>query len=163
MLHACNEHTHSIDFVYLTIFTLIKCTLNQPERYVWLGLLGMFCVTYCLCTLCCFMYNFHLQVTLEEVNSQIALEYGQAMTVRVLKADCEVMRKCPRPFCLCVTLYVKPNEMPSSLSHSGGAECHCPGSKESYQEVHGAETTTWRRSEMCQLVNTCTHPDTKMI
>lgn len=35
-----------------------------------------------------------LQVTLEEVNSQIALEYGQAMTVRVLKADGEIMRKC---------------------------------------------------------------------
>lgn len=33
-------------------------------------------------------------MTLEEVNSQIALEYGQAMTVRVLKADGEVMRKC---------------------------------------------------------------------
>ncbi|CAI5675892.1 U11/U12 small nuclear ribonucleoprotein 25 kDa protein [Oreochromis niloticus] len=32
-----------------------------------------------------------IQVTLEEVNSQIALEYGQAMTVRVLKADSEVM------------------------------------------------------------------------
>ena len=34
------------------------------------------------------------KVTLEEINSQIALEYGQAMTVRVLKADGEVMRKC---------------------------------------------------------------------
>ena len=33
------------------------------------------------------------QVTLEEVNSQIALEYGQAMTVRVCKMDGEVMRK----------------------------------------------------------------------
>ncbi|KAI5091587.1 U11/U12 small nuclear ribonucleoprotein 25 kDa protein [Silurus meridionalis] len=32
-----------------------------------------------------------IQVTLEEVNSQIALEYGQAMTVRVCKADGEVM------------------------------------------------------------------------
>ncbi|XP_067333688.1 U11/U12 small nuclear ribonucleoprotein 25 kDa protein isoform X2 [Channa argus] len=32
-----------------------------------------------------------IQVTLEEVNSQIALEYGQAMTVRVLKADGEIM------------------------------------------------------------------------
>ncbi|XP_062264019.1 U11/U12 small nuclear ribonucleoprotein 25 kDa protein [Platichthys flesus] len=32
-----------------------------------------------------------IQVTLEEINSQIALEYGQAMTVRVLKADGEVM------------------------------------------------------------------------
>ena len=34
-----------------------------------------------------------IQVTLEEVNSQIALEYGQAMTVRVCKMDGEVMRK----------------------------------------------------------------------
>lgn len=34
-----------------------------------------------------------LQVTLEEVNSQIALEYGQAMTVKVVKADGEIMRK----------------------------------------------------------------------
>ncbi|XP_063071732.1 U11/U12 small nuclear ribonucleoprotein 25 kDa protein [Engraulis encrasicolus] len=32
-----------------------------------------------------------IQVTLEEVNSQVALEYGQAMTVRVMKADGEVM------------------------------------------------------------------------
>ncbi|XP_041813715.1 U11/U12 small nuclear ribonucleoprotein 25 kDa protein [Chelmon rostratus] len=32
-----------------------------------------------------------IQVTLEEVNSQIALEYGQAMTVRVFKADGEIM------------------------------------------------------------------------
>ncbi|XP_037331538.2 U11/U12 small nuclear ribonucleoprotein 25 kDa protein [Pungitius pungitius] len=32
-----------------------------------------------------------IQVTLEEVNSQIALEYGQAMTVRVSKADGEIM------------------------------------------------------------------------
>ncbi|XP_035510332.1 U11/U12 small nuclear ribonucleoprotein 25 kDa protein [Morone saxatilis] len=32
-----------------------------------------------------------IQVTLEEVNSQIALEYGQAMTVKVLKADGEIM------------------------------------------------------------------------
>ncbi|XP_061837969.2 U11/U12 small nuclear ribonucleoprotein 25 kDa protein [Nerophis lumbriciformis] len=32
-----------------------------------------------------------IQVTLEEINSQIALEYGQAMTVRVLKADGEIM------------------------------------------------------------------------
>lgn len=34
-----------------------------------------------------------LQVTLEEVNSQIALEYGQAMTVNVVKANSEIMRK----------------------------------------------------------------------
>ncbi|KAJ7992480.1 hypothetical protein DPEC_G00279120 [Dallia pectoralis] len=32
-----------------------------------------------------------IQVTLEEVNSQVALEYGQAMTVRVCKGDGEVM------------------------------------------------------------------------
>ncbi|XP_065268641.1 U11/U12 small nuclear ribonucleoprotein 25 kDa protein [Emys orbicularis] len=32
-----------------------------------------------------------VQVTVEEINSQIALEYGQAMTVRVCKADEEVM------------------------------------------------------------------------
>ncbi|XP_008765842.1 U11/U12 small nuclear ribonucleoprotein 25 kDa protein isoform X1 [Rattus norvegicus] len=32
-----------------------------------------------------------IQVTLEEVNSQIALEYGQAMTVRVCKMDGELM------------------------------------------------------------------------
>ncbi|RVE69689.1 hypothetical protein OJAV_G00080610 [Oryzias javanicus] len=32
-----------------------------------------------------------IQVTLEEVNSQIALEYGQAMTVKVVKADGEIM------------------------------------------------------------------------
>ncbi|KAF5921019.1 hypothetical protein HPG69_005597 [Diceros bicornis minor] len=32
-----------------------------------------------------------IQVTLEEVSSQIALEYGQAMTVRVCKMDGEVM------------------------------------------------------------------------
>ncbi|XP_022372782.1 U11/U12 small nuclear ribonucleoprotein 25 kDa protein [Enhydra lutris kenyoni] len=32
-----------------------------------------------------------IQVTLEEVNSQIALEYGQAMTVRVCKMDGEIM------------------------------------------------------------------------
>ncbi|KAJ3580713.1 hypothetical protein NHX12_034230 [Muraenolepis orangiensis] len=32
-----------------------------------------------------------IQVTLEEVNSQIALEYGQAMTVKVMKADGETM------------------------------------------------------------------------
>ncbi|XP_061567250.1 U11/U12 small nuclear ribonucleoprotein 25 kDa protein [Cololabis saira] len=32
-----------------------------------------------------------IQVTLEEVNSQIALEYGQAMTVKVVQADGETM------------------------------------------------------------------------
>ncbi|XP_069470306.1 U11/U12 small nuclear ribonucleoprotein 25 kDa protein [Ambystoma mexicanum] len=32
-----------------------------------------------------------IQVTLEEIHSQIALEYGQAMTVKVNKADGEVM------------------------------------------------------------------------
>lgn len=96
-----------------------------------------------VCAHCaCFMFNFHLQVTLEEVNSQIALEYGQAMTVKVLKADGEVMRKFPDLFCVCAILDVKSNETASSLSHSGGAERHGPGSEESYQEVHGAETTT---------------------
>lgn len=40
-----------------------------------------------------FCISLSVEVTLEEVNSQIALEYGQAMTVRVLKADGEVMRK----------------------------------------------------------------------
>lgn len=81
-------------------------------------------------------------MTLEEVNSQIALEYGQAMTVRVLKADGEVMRKCLDLFLLCVVLRVKSDEAPCFLSHSGGAERHCLRSEESYQEVHGAETTT---------------------
>ncbi|XP_062914896.1 U11/U12 small nuclear ribonucleoprotein 25 kDa protein [Mobula hypostoma] len=32
-----------------------------------------------------------VQVTLEEINSQIALEYGQAMTVKVKKGDGEIM------------------------------------------------------------------------
>uniref|UniRef100_H3B3P5 Small nuclear ribonucleoprotein U11/U12 subunit 25 n=2 Tax=Latimeria chalumnae TaxID=7897 RepID=H3B3P5_LATCH len=32
-----------------------------------------------------------IQVTLEEINSQIALEYGQAMTVKVCRADGEVL------------------------------------------------------------------------
>uniref|UniRef100_A0A8C5MWW7 Uncharacterized protein n=1 Tax=Leptobrachium leishanense TaxID=445787 RepID=A0A8C5MWW7_9ANUR len=34
-----------------------------------------------------------IQVTLEEINSQIALEFGQAMTVKICKASGEVMRK----------------------------------------------------------------------
>lgn len=34
------------------------------------------------------------QVTAEEIGSQVALEYGQAMTVRVCKADGETMRAC---------------------------------------------------------------------
>lgn len=33
------------------------------------------------------------EVTLEELNSEIALEYGQAMTVNVRRADNEVLRK----------------------------------------------------------------------
>lgn len=55
-------------------------------------------------------------MTLEEVNSQIALEYGQAMTVRVLKADGEVMRKGLDPFLfsLCVVFPVKSDEAPPS-------------------------------------------------
>ncbi|XP_032896902.1 U11/U12 small nuclear ribonucleoprotein 25 kDa protein isoform X2 [Amblyraja radiata] len=32
-----------------------------------------------------------IQVTLEEINSQVALEYGQAMTVKVKKGDSEIM------------------------------------------------------------------------
>ena len=44
-------------------------------------------------------------MTLEEVNSQIALEYGQAMTVKVLKADGEVMRKCSGVFVF-VSIYM---------------------------------------------------------
>ncbi|XP_072336898.1 U11/U12 small nuclear ribonucleoprotein 25 kDa protein [Scyliorhinus torazame] len=32
-----------------------------------------------------------VQVTLEEINSQVALEYGQAMTVKVKKGDGEIM------------------------------------------------------------------------
>ncbi|XP_018426798.1 PREDICTED: U11/U12 small nuclear ribonucleoprotein 25 kDa protein [Nanorana parkeri] len=32
-----------------------------------------------------------IQVTLEEINSQIALEFGQAMTVNVCKADKDIM------------------------------------------------------------------------
>uniref|UniRef100_A0A4W3I6N6 Small nuclear ribonucleoprotein 25 n=1 Tax=Callorhinchus milii TaxID=7868 RepID=A0A4W3I6N6_CALMI len=32
-----------------------------------------------------------VQVTLEEINSQVALEYGQAMTVKVKKGDDEIM------------------------------------------------------------------------
>ncbi|KAG8432880.1 hypothetical protein GDO86_017220 [Hymenochirus boettgeri] len=32
-----------------------------------------------------------IQVTLEEINSQVALEFGQAITVRVFKADGEIM------------------------------------------------------------------------
>lgn len=34
------------------------------------------------------------QVTAEEIGSQVALEYGQAMTVRVCKADGETLRAC---------------------------------------------------------------------
>lgn len=34
------------------------------------------------------------QVTAEEIGSQVALEYGQAMTVRVCKADGETVRAC---------------------------------------------------------------------
>lgn len=64
------------------------------------------------------------------------------MTVRVLKADGEVMRKCSDLFFpVCVVLNVESDEAPYLLSHSGGAERHRPGSEESYQEVHGAKTT----------------------
>ena len=37
--------------------------------------------------------DLHPYVTLEEVNSMIALEYGQAMVVNVQRADGDVMRK----------------------------------------------------------------------
>nr|XP_045000539.1 U11/U12 small nuclear ribonucleoprotein 25 kDa protein-like [Jaculus jaculus] len=37
------------------------------------------------------LWDLPIQVTLEEVSSQRALEYGQAMTVRVCKMDGEVM------------------------------------------------------------------------
>lgn len=33
------------------------------------------------------------EITLDEVNSQIALEYGQAMTVNICREDGEVLRK----------------------------------------------------------------------
>lgn len=33
-------------------------------------------------------------MTAEEIGSQVALEYGQAMTVRVCKADGETVREC---------------------------------------------------------------------
>lgn len=36
------------------------------------------------------------QVTAEEIGSQVALEYGQAMTVRVCKADGEIVRESRR-------------------------------------------------------------------
>lgn len=53
-----------------------------------------FCRTF-LYNLFCSLKSFvpSVQVTLEEVNSQVALEYGQAMTVRVCKPDGEVMRE----------------------------------------------------------------------
>ncbi|KAI6076684.1 U11/U12 small nuclear ribonucleoprotein 25 kDa protein [Aix galericulata] len=42
------------------------------------------------------------QVTPEEIGSQVALEYGQAMTVRVCKADGETMRASGAGLCVCV-------------------------------------------------------------
>uniref|UniRef100_A0A2K6CP30 Small nuclear ribonucleoprotein U11/U12 subunit 25 n=1 Tax=Macaca nemestrina TaxID=9545 RepID=A0A2K6CP30_MACNE len=48
-----------------------------------------------------------IQVTLEEVNSQIALEYGQAMTVRVCKMDGEVMRYVVQAFTSATVLDLK--------------------------------------------------------
>ena len=39
------------------------------------------------------MCDLPAEVTLEEVNSQIAVEYGQAMTVFVRRADDIVMRE----------------------------------------------------------------------
>ena len=40
------------------------------------------------------------QVTLDEVNSQLALHYGQAMTVKVIRDDGAVMRMYALRFCL---------------------------------------------------------------
>jgi U11/U12 small nuclear ribonucleoprotein SNRNP25 len=37
--------------------------------------------------------DLHPYVTLEEVDSMIALEYGQAMVVNVRRADNEILRK----------------------------------------------------------------------
>ncbi|XP_063124641.1 U11/U12 small nuclear ribonucleoprotein 25 kDa protein isoform X3 [Rattus norvegicus] len=63
-----------------------------------------------------------IQVTLEEVNSQIALEYGQAMTVRVCKMDGEVM------------------------------QCHSPGPEEGYPEIRAAQAGEGRRCSAHKLV-----------
>lgn len=41
-------------------------------------------------------------MTPEEIGSQVALEYGQAMTVRVCKADGETMRASGAGLCVCV-------------------------------------------------------------
>ena len=49
--------------------------------------------------ICCFFQNDPLlrdldtHVTLEEVNSMIALEYGQAMVVNIRRVDNEIVRK----------------------------------------------------------------------
>ena len=37
--------------------------------------------------------DLHSAVTVEEINAQIALEYGQAMTVNVKRGDGELYRK----------------------------------------------------------------------
>ena len=39
------------------------------------------------------LMDLHSAVTVEEINAQIALEYGQAMTVNVKRGDGEVYRK----------------------------------------------------------------------
>ena len=44
--------------------------------------------------------DLHTAVTLEEINSQIALEYGQAMTVNVLRLDGQVLRKYDTVICI---------------------------------------------------------------
>lgn len=114
--------------------------------------------------------NIYLQVTLEEVNSQIALEYGQAMTVRVLKADGEVMRKSSfsvymlfkfaKPFILFWLKKIRKiqNIQTAFFPHSdcGGAKCYGSWSEEGYSQIYGAKTATWRRRETHQLVNTQT-------
>lgn len=40
-----------------------------------------------------YLCDLHTSVTLEEVNSYIALEHGQAMTVNVRRADNVILRK----------------------------------------------------------------------
>ena len=40
------------------------------------------------------LMDLHSAVTIEEINAQIALEYGQAMTVNVKRGDAEIYRAC---------------------------------------------------------------------
>ncbi|XP_035573323.1 U11/U12 small nuclear ribonucleoprotein 25 kDa protein isoform X1 [Canis lupus baileyi] len=100
-----------------------------------------------------------IQVTLEEVNSQIALEYGQAMTVRVCKMDGEIMRKCsPSPCGPCSPSCHADKTLPwllrgnsramlwlwiltwlFSRSCGCGAERHSPGPEEGHSEIRAAQ------------------------